>query len=159
MTTLYVREGSDFRVAENNLILEKADRLISSRFRIGASVLDEPQRTRRFLRHHLGGREFETFGLIHLDSLHRLIALEDLFRGTIDGAHVYPREVVKSALQHNSQALIAFHNHPSGLSEPSPVDIGITRRLKDALAMVNVRLVDHMVVGEAIYSFSEHGLL
>jgi len=159
MTTLYVREGSEFRVAESQLILEKADQLISNRFRVGAPVLDHPQRTRQFLRYHLGGREFEIFGLIHLDSRHRLIALEDLFRGTIDGTDVYPREVLKSALQHNSQALILFHNHPSGLPEPSAVDIGITRQLKDALAMVDVRLVDHMVVGETVYSFSEHGLL
>jgi DNA repair protein RadC len=107
----------------------------------------------------LGGKDYEVFGLVHLTARHRLIAVEDLFRGTIDGARVYPREVVKSALARGSASVIIFHNHPSGGSEPSQADEEVTRRLRQALALVDVRLLDHLIVAEKIYSFAEHGIL
>ena len=112
MTTLYVREGTEFREAEPNDILTRAHALISQRYRTGATVLSNPDRTAEFLRIHLGARDYEVFGVLHVNTQNRLIAVEDLFRGTLDGASVYPREVVKSALQHESAAVIAFHSHP-----------------------------------------------
>jgi DNA repair protein RadC len=159
MTTLYVRDGAEFRVAESKIILERADRLILSRLRVGAPVLNQPEKIHHFLRHHSGRQDFEVFGLIHFDCLLRLIAVEDLFRGTIDRANVYAREVVRSAIQHNSHSLVVFHNHPSGSVEPSPADEELTHRLKAALQTVDIRLLDHLVVGETVYSFADHGLL
>jgi DNA repair protein RadC len=91
-----------------------------------------------------------------LDSRHRLIAVENLFRGTINSASVHPREVVKAALAHNAAAVVLYHNHPSGLTEPSAADELITRRLKEALALIDVRVLDHLIVAESIYSFAEH---
>src|SRR6516164_11330426 len=95
-----------------------------------------------------------------LDSRHRLIAFEELFRGTIDRAGVHPREVLRQTLAHNAAALIFAHNHPSGVLEPSQADELITRRLKEALALVDVRVLDHFIIGDGhCYSFSEHGLI
>jgi DNA repair protein RadC len=97
--------------------------------------------------------------MISLDTRHRLIAVDDLFRGTIDNAQVYPREVVKTVLLRNAAAVLFFHNHPSGICEPSQADELITRRLKDALACVDVSVIDHLIVGEGVFSFAEAGLL
>jgi DNA repair protein RadC len=94
-----------------------------------------------------------------LDGRHRLLAVENLFRGTISSSSVHPREVVKSALAHNAAAVVLFHNHPSGLTEPSAADELITRRLREALALIDVRVLDHLIVAESVYSFAEHGLL
>jgi DNA repair protein RadC len=112
MTMLYVREGSEFREADATDILDRAHALITQRYRPGAKVLQNPSQTAEFLRIHLGARDHEIFGLLHLDNRHRLIAVEDLFRGTIDGAQVHIREVVHSVLQHRSASVILFHNHP-----------------------------------------------
>lgn len=123
-------------------------------------ALAEPDATRAFLLAQLRDRPFEVFCCLHLDSHCRLIAFEELFRGTIDGASVHPREVVRAVLMHNSAAVILAHNHPSGLAEPSSADELITRHLKEALALVQVRVVDHIIVGDGCcYSFAEHGLL
>ena len=159
MTTLYVREGSEFREAEPTDILTRAQALISQRYRTGSPVLSDPQRTEEFLRLHLGGRDYEVFGLLHLNTRHRLIAAEDLFRGTLDGASVYPREVVQSVIAHRSAAVILYHNHPSGASEPSQADQTLTHRLKTALSLIDVRVLDHLIVGEAIFSFSAARIL
>ena len=94
-----------------------------------------------------------------MDNRNRVITFEKLFRGTIDGASVYPREVVKACLSHNAAAVIFAHNHPSGVAEPSQADIAITDRLKKALALVDVRVLDHLIVGEEVISFAERGLL
>lgn len=114
---------------------------------------------REFLRIHLGTCEREIFGLIHVNCRHRLIVVEDMFRGTIDGATVHPREVVKSALSRNTAAVICYHNHPSGDPQPSQADELITQRLKQALALVEVRLLDHLIIGDTVYSFAEAGRL
>ena len=159
MTTLYVREGAEFREADNHDILTRANALISQRYRTGSLVLSEPCRTKEFLRLHLGGRDYEVFGLLHLNTRHRLIAAEDLFRGTLDGAAVYPREVVKSVLSHGSADVILYHNHPSGSPEPSQADEAIIRRLKAALSLIDVRILDHVIVAEQIFSFSAAGIL
>ena len=159
MTTLYVRDSSGFREAEGSDVLERAHALLAQRYRVGSPVLTSPALTREFLRLRLGPCDYEIFGVLHLDSRHRLIAVEDLFRGTIANASVHPREVVKAALLHNAAAVVLFHNHPSGLTEPSAADELITRRLKEALALIDVRVLDHLIVAESIYSFAEDGLL
>jgi DNA repair protein RadC len=159
MTTLYVRDSSGFREATSTDILNQAQCIISRRLRPGARILDAPARVREFLRLHLGHLEHEVFGVIHLDARNRLIAIEDLFRGTLSAAQVHPREVVKSALAHNAMYVIAYHNHPSGVSVASPADDYITQRLKDALALVDIALVDHLVVGETVFSMAQQGLV
>ena len=159
MTTLYVRDESGFREADACDVLDRAQALIAQRYRAGSPVLTSPERTREFLRMHLGAYDRETFGVLHLDNRHRLIAAEDLFRGTIDRASVHPREVVKAVLARNAAAIVLYHNHPSGLSEPSAADELITRRLREALALIDVRVLDHLIVAESIYSMAESGLL
>jgi DNA repair protein RadC len=122
--------------------------------------LPSPNHTRDFLRMLLAERKAEVFGCLFLDNRHRVIETVELFQGTIDGASVYPRVVVQQALTANAAAVMFFHNHPSGVAEPSRADETITRRLKDALALVDIRVLDHFVVtaGESI-SFAERGLL
>ncbi len=123
-------------------------------------VLSDPTRVREYLRMHFGSLEHEVFAMMYLDTRHRFIELETLFRGTIDAAAVYPREVVKSALRHNAAAVIAIHNHVSGHPEPSTADRALTRRLSDALSLVDIRMLDHLVVGqEGTVSFAERGWL
>jgi DNA repair protein RadC len=122
--------------------------------------LANPRATREFLRARLRDREYEVFCCLFLDNRHRVIAFDEVFRGTIDGASVHPREVVKLALSRNAAAVILSHNHPSGIAEPSQADEMITGRLRDALALVDIRVLDHIVVGDgACVSFAERGLL
>jgi DNA repair protein RadC len=122
--------------------------------------LDSPQATRDFLIRRLRDTPHELFCCLHLDNRHRLIAFDELFRGTIDGASVHPREIVKIALQRNSAAIIIAHNHPSGVAEPSQADELITQRVKEALALVDIRLLDHIIVGDGnCVSLAERGLI
>ena len=122
--------------------------------------LTSPEHTRMYLRAWLQDRAQEVFCCLYLDSRHRVLDAEELFHGTIDGATVHPREVVKAALARNAAALIVAHNHPSGVAEPSRADEHLTRRLKEALALVEVRLLDHLIVGDGqITSLAEMGLL
>ena len=123
-------------------------------------ALTSSELTRQYLRARLRHYEHEVFACLYLDNQHRVVKLEELFSGTIDGAAVYPREVVKRCLHNNAAAVIFAHNHPSGIAEPSQADIGITVRLKAALNTIDVRVLDHIVVGrcEAV-SFAERGLL
>ena len=159
-TTLCEVEGlGEARYAQFQAMLEIGRRhLLQSLQR--ESVLTSPQCTRHFLMRQLRACEQEVFLCLFLDSRHAVIACEELFHGTIDGASVYPREVVKRALKHNAAALILAHNHPSGVAEPSQADVRITERLKSALALVDIRVLDHMVVGDAeVVSLAERGLL
>ena len=124
------------------------------------SVLESPEHTRNFLSMRLRDYPYEVFACLFLDNRHRVIRFDELFFGTIDAASVYPREVVKRALGHNAAAMILAHHHPSGVAEPSLADQQITRRLVDALALVDIRVLDHMVVGDTeVVSFAERGLL
>lgn len=121
--------------------------------------LTSPRVARDYLVAQLRDRDHEVFCCLYLDNRHRLIAFEELFRGTIDGASVHPREVVKHALARRAAAVILVHNHPSGIAEPSQADEMITTRLRDALALVDVRVVDHLIVGDGIcVSLAERGL-
>jgi DNA repair protein RadC len=123
-------------------------------------LLPSPNQTRDFLRMLLADRKAEVFGCVYLDNRHRVIDTVEVFQGTIDGASVYPRVVVQQALTLNAAAVMFFHNHPSGVAEPSRDDEAITRRLKSALGLVDIRVLDHFVVttGETV-SFAERGLL
>lgn len=139
--------------------LELGQRCLAQRLERG-EALTSPDLTRTFLRSRLQDRPFEVFCCLYLDTKHRVIRFEELFRGTIDGASVHPREVVRNALGHNAAAVIVAHNHPSGVAEPSAADSALTRRLQEALAMVDIRLLDHLVVGDGeTVSFAERGLL
>lgn len=123
-------------------------------------VLSSPGDTRRFLQHHLGSHQREVFCCIFLDSQHRVLRCEDLFFGTLDGAAVYPREVAVRALQYSAAAVIFAHNHPSGVTEPSSADRRITERLCAALALLDIRVLDHIIVGRGSeFSFAEEGLI
>jgi DNA repair protein RadC len=139
--------------------LELARRHYAEALRNGP-LLDSPAATHRFLISRLRDQPHELFCCLHLDNRHRLIAFDELFRGTIDGASVHPREVVKQALGRNAAAVILAHNHPSGVAEPSQADELITRRLREALALVDIRVLDHCIVGDTgCLSFAERGLL
>lgn len=121
--------------------------------------LTRPAQTRTWLRARLRDFDYEVFACLMLDNRNRVIAFREMFRGTIDGASVYPREVVRQALADNAAAVIIAHNHPSGVAEPSQADIRITERLKQALALVDIRLLDHVIVGDGVTCLSEQGLL
>jgi len=147
------------RYAAVQAAVELARRYFREAMRIGPA-LDAPDAARAFLLAQLRDRPYEVFCCLYLDKRHRLICFEELFRGTIDGAGVHPREVLRQTLLHNAAAVIIAHNHPSGVLEPSQADEFITRRLRDALALVDVRVLDHIIVGDGhCFSFSEHGLL
>ena len=145
--------------AELVAVLELARRALAEELKENA-LCAPPQAVRDYLQLQLGGRPHEIFAVLFLDSQHRLIALEELFRGTLTQTSVYPREIIKRALAHNAAALILAHNHPSGVAEPSQADRTLTRRLADALALVDVRVLDHFIVaGASSLSFMESGQL
>lgn len=129
-------------------VLEMSRRHLESTLTRGNAFTDAAT-TRLYLQRQLRHFDHEVFACLFLDTRHRLISFEPLFRGTIDGASVYPREVVKQALKHNAAAVIFAHNHPSGVAEPSQSDIQITKRLRSALGLVDIRVLDHIIVGDA----------
>lgn len=123
-------------------------------------VLNNPSTTREYLHARLRDLNHEVFCVLYLDNRNRVISCDELFRGTIDGATVHTREVVKAAIAKNAAAVILAHNHPSGIAEPSQADEVITRRLKDALTLVDIKVLDHLIVGDGhCTSFAERGLL
>jgi DNA repair protein RadC len=147
------------RFAELQAAVEISRRQLTESLKTGP-CLSSPRATCDFLIAKLRDLEHEVFCCLYLDKRHRLIEYEELFRGTIDGASVHPREIVKLALQRNSAAVIVAHNHPSGVAEPSQADELITQRLKEALGLVDIRLLDHIIVGDgASVSLAERGLL
>jgi DNA repair protein RadC len=126
----------------------------------GRSCLTSPGAVRDLLKHKLAGLPHEVFVCIHLDAQHRVLSVEELFRGTLTQTSVYPREVVKAALRANAAAVIFAHNHPSGACQPSQADELLTRNLKEALSLVDVKVLDHFIVaGTSALSFAERGLL
>lgn len=159
-STLLVREGPrGCRAAEAGEVLLAAQRLLAQVVR-GTDVLSSPDVVREFLRVRLSVLDHEVFALLHVDAQHRVLDYVELFRGTLAETAVYPREVVKDALRLNSAAVVLVHNHPSGVAEPSPADLVLTKTLTAALALVDVRVLDHVVVGGSlIVSFAERGLL
>jgi len=146
------------RPATEAELIAQASAILETRLR--GEPLSSPEASKEFLRMKLAPLEHEVFACLFLDNRHRVIAFEALFTGTIDGASVYPRELVKAVLRHNAAAVIFSHNHPSGVAEPSRADEQLTRRLCDALALIDVRVLDHIVVGsEGTVSLAERGLV
>lgn len=139
--------------------IQEALMILESRIR-DSDVYSNPSNVKAFCRLQIAHELDEYFACMFLDNQHRLIAFERMFRGTVDGAAVYPRVVLRRALEHNAAAVIFTHNHPSGIAEPSDADMRITTRLKDVLAHVDVRVLDHIIVGtEGVYSMAERGRL
>lgn len=145
--------------AELVAVLELARRALAEQLRERAA-LDTPDAVKHYLQLQLGAKKHEIFAVLFLDSQHRLLALEELFRGTLSQTSVYPREVVLRALHHHAAAVVLAHNHPSGTVEPSRADEALTQALKAALALVDVRVLDHVIVGTGqALSMAERGLL
>jgi len=145
--------------AEVVAVIEMARRAMAQQLQ-AAPVFDTPQKVKDFMNLQLGGRAQEVFAVLFLDSQHRLLKLEEMFQGTLTQTSVYPREVVRRALELHAGAVILAHNHPSGLAEPSRADEFLTQTLKSALLLVDVRVLDHLVVGQgSVVSFAERGLL
>jgi DNA repair protein RadC len=150
---------ADLSEPENTTLIALAVEVLAARHQPG-QPLTSPDETRAYLRLLFAERPNEVFVCLFLDVKHRLLAVEELFHGTIDGASVHPREVVRRALECRAGAIIVAHCHPSGVAEPSQADLRITERLKRALALIDVRVLDHVIVAtEGTVSFAEKGLL
>lgn len=163
LTADYVSMSAHGITESQFVILQSAMELTRRHYRELMTVgpaLTSPRATRDYLRMRLRDLEHEVFGIIYLDNRNRVIACEELFRGANDGATVHPRECVKAALAKNAAAVLIFHNHPSGISSASQADELITRKLKDAFNACDIRLLDHLIVGDGdVESFAERGLL
>jgi DNA repair protein RadC len=145
-----------FKTSELNELLERAAEALAVKYK-REGTFTNPTNVKEYLKLKLGAHDREVFAVMFLDNQHQLISFEELFFGTIDAASIYPREVLKAALNHNAAAVVFAHNHPSGIAEPSQADRRITRRLVDALTLVDIRVLDHIVVGEDCVSFAEKG--
>jgi DNA repair protein RadC len=146
------------KYAQLQAVLEMARRHLGEELK-RKHALNSPADTRRYLQSLMRDFEHEVFGCLMLDNKHRVITFRALFNGSISSASVYPREVVKQALADNAAAVILAHNHPSGIAEPSQSDIHITRRLVEALELVDIRVLDHFIIGDEVVCFSERGLI
>lgn len=145
---------------QQDKIIARALRILEERAKYNEQTLSTPTDVKNYLRLKLGEVEHEVFCCVWLDSQHKVIDFEEMFRGTINQTSVYPREIVKAALRHNAAAVIFAHNHPSGVLEPSSADIQLTSTLKKTLDMVDVRTLDHFIVSAAgIVSLAEKGLM
>jgi DNA repair protein RadC len=157
---LVVRDcEGNYQCASPEEILQAARAVLDSKVR-GIDLLNQPQTVKDYLQVRIGHLEYEAFGVMHLDSQHHLLKVEEMFRGSVSQTSVYPREVVREALASNSSAVILYHNHPSGSVDPSRADEHLTGVLRAALNLVDVRVLDHIVVsGQDATSFAERGLL
>ena len=146
-----------YQPMDDEAILQAAEEILRKRF-MRHGYMADPAVCRQYLKSHCAHLEHEVFGCIFLDNRHHVLAIEDMFHGTIDGAEVHPREVMKRALHHNAAAIIMYHNHPSGNPEPSAADRAVTTRLKQALSFVDVRVIDHVLVaGTTAVSLAARG--
>lgn len=145
---------------DEDQIIEQALVILEQRVFTRGPSLQSPEDVRNFLQLKIAAQPHEVFGAVFLDSKHQVLAYEPLFQGTIDSASVYPRVVLKRCMDHNAAALVLCHNHPSGCTEPSTADETLTQRLKEVLGQVDIRLLDHFIIGKGDpYSFAEHGLI
>ena len=145
---------------DDQVLIEQAIRCLERQYLVKQDVLTSPDATRTYLRLRLFGLPYEVFAILFLDNRHRVIVYEELFRGSIDSANVHPREVVRRVIETNAAAVIFAHNHPSGVAEPSQSDLRLTQRLKEALGLIDVRVLDHFIAGEGQgTSLAERGLL
>lgn len=144
----------------DNSIINQALSILNRRMlRTENLLISKPQDVKNYLKLKIANKEHEVFSVMFLDTRHKLIAYEEMFRGTIDEASVYPREVVKKALEHNAAAIVLAHNHPSGDSTPSQADEKITFRLCVACKLMGIQVIDHLIIGESITSLAEKGVL
>ena len=142
---------------DEDRILEQAEAILRKRWaRLGS--LSDPRASADWLRVHCASMAAEVFGVIFLDSKHRILSTRELFRGTLDGCSVAPREVVRAVLECNAAAVVLYHNHPSGNPEPSAADVAITHTLKQALDLIGCRVLDHLIAGETVTSLAQRGL-
>lgn len=158
---MYIKDTcGTYRKATPSEILDAAQAAARQLFRRGRQLTCVADSKAAILA-QIGQKESEVFACLFLDNRHRVIAFEELFQGTIDGAPVYPREIVRRAIHHNAAAIVLAHNHPTGIAEPSTADKGITARIEDAMKLIDVRVLDHIIVGSAgeTYSFTESGLI
>ncbi len=139
-------------------VVEMSRRFLQEKMKRG-DAMSNVSDVKNYLKSRLQNYPFEVFACLFLDNKHRVIEYEELFRGTIDAASVHPREVVRRVLHHNAAAIVLAHNHPSGVAEPSQSDNQITQKLKDALQLIDVRVLDHFIIGDEVVSFAERGLL
>ena len=147
------------KYAELQAVMELAQRAIGEQLQAG-HTLGSPEAVRQYLKMNMGRQQHESFVVLFLDVKNRLLTMKEMFRGTLTHTSVYPREVVKAALAHNAASVMLAHNHPSGTADPSEADLLLTRSLVQALALVDVRVLDHFVVaGSQVHSFAEHGQL
>lgn len=151
---------NSYRYATADEVIEAAKSIMESKITKQNLVLNNSALVKNYMMTRIGSKEHEVFSILFLNIKHKLIAVEDMFRGTLDSASVYPREVLKTALKHNAASLILAHNHPSGEVEPSKADIDITNKLKDALALIDIKVLDHIIVsGFKSFSFQDNGLI
>ena len=149
-----------FHFASKDEVIAAAIRFVEERAVYNTETLSSPRASRDILRLRIGDREREIFCVLYLNSQHQLLDVEELFMGTIDGAAVYPREIAKAALARNAAAVILGHNHPSGTTEPSAADRRITQRIVEALGLLDIRVLDHVIVSaESSFSFAESGFM
>jgi DNA repair protein RadC len=159
MPSLYIRVGGKYELLPDNVLLKHVRKWAGERLRSCTQVLDRAELVEAFLLSKLAARKYEVFALVLLTKRSRLIEYVEVARGTLDITNVYCREVVRLALHHNASAAIFAHNHPSGDSSPSDADVNLTRRLRDVLGHVDVRVIDHLVIGKTVTSFAKRGLL
>lgn len=155
-----VRSEDSPPYGDDDAVIAKALTILRRRLKKPGATLNSPDSAVNYLLLHLSAREREHFGMFFLDARHRVLASEELFVGTVDSCTVNPRELVRRTLEHNAAAVMLYHNHPSGNSEPSQADEILTRRIVETMALVDVRVLDHIIVaGGAHTSFAEKGLL
>ena len=162
MNTVKTESAATYAATTNvaeDAIIAQAMSILESRLRTKTTAFTSPDQSKQFVRCKLQPLEHEVFSVLFLDNQNYLIEYTEMFRGTIDSASVYPREVAKAALELNAAAVIFAHNHPSGISVPSSADINITRKLKSALELFDIRVLDHIIIGDTTYSFAESGLI
>lgn len=147
--------------ARENAIIGQALQILEDRlsYKVGRTLFTDPESAKSFARLKLAELDHEVFAIMFLDNQHGLIEFKEMFTGTIDGASVYPREVLKYSIAVNAKACIFIHNHPSGISDPSQSDIRLTEKLKETLSLVEIRVLDHLIVGTDITSMAERGLI
>ena len=159
MKSFFIKCGGRYRSATQSEVCEAASGYIFDKAATTRPLLSSPKAAREFITAQ-AGLDHEQFGIVYLDKRHRVIDIAITAQGTIDGASVYPREVAKHCLTNGAAAVILFHNHPSGSAEPSSADELITTRLKDSLALLDIRLIDHLIVaGTSVVSLAERGLV
>jgi DNA repair protein RadC len=162
MNTVKTESAATYAATTNvaeDAIIAQAMSILESRLRTKSNAFTSPDQSKQFVRCKLQQLEHEVFSVLFLDNQNYLIEYTEMFRGTIDSASVYPREVAKAALELNAAAVIFAHNHPSGISVPSSADRTITHKLKSALELFDIRVLDHIIIGDTTYSFAESGLI